>query len=135
MWLSTQWDSEGLDDAASQSCEEEGDEWCLRSQAWDHSRGFCLGLVSEDGAGLLPVSPCSAGSILPWQVGHWSTCCAMGALQPSKKRVKYFHPALPGRDWALSCTHGHGACGAATFSRLTVGRGKGEHHHTSLWRT
>lgn len=77
----------GADDAASQWYEEEGDEWCLRSQARDHSRDFCLGLVSEGSAGLLPMSPCPAGSILPWQVGHRSTRCAMGAPQPSREGV------------------------------------------------
>lgn len=133
MWLSTLWGLGGSgDDAASQSFEEEGDEWCLRSQARDHGRGFCLGLVSEGSAGLLAMSPCPAGSILPWQVGHWSTHSAMGPPQPSRKGVNPIS--------ILPCLEDSGpspalmAMGPAGL-QPPEGRGKGEHHHTPLWRT
>lgn len=87
--------------------------------------GFCLGQVSEDSAGLLAMSPCPAGSILPWQVGHWSTCCAMEAPEPSRKGVNPIS-ILPcsGRLWALSCTHGHGPAGLQPPSGWLWAEGK-----------
>lgn len=47
--------------------------------------GFCSGLPSASSAGLLPMSLCPTGSLLPSQVGHRGPCHAM--VQPPRKKV------------------------------------------------
>lgn len=85
MWLSTLWGSEGLDDAAGRSCEEEGDEWYLRSQSRDHSWASAWVRFQKT---VLASWPCPPALQAPFCHGRWVT----GALA-----VPWRHQSLHGK--------------------------------------